>query len=127
MASGAAGDNRFRGALARRAQARFRAWDVAASRNVDHFVANSRHIADAIARCYDREATVIYPPVDVERFRNVGRALARSGYVTVSRLVPYKRIDVIIDAFRADARPATDDRRRRPGAHSASRETLPPT
>jgi len=94
----AAGDSRFRGALTRRAQARFRAWDVAASRNVDHFVANSRHIADTIARCYDRDATVIYPPVDIERFRNVGTA-ARSGYVTVSRLVPYKRIDVIIDAF----------------------------
>ena len=94
----AAGDSRFRGALTRRAQARFRAWDVAASRNVDHFVANSRHIADTIARCYGRDATVIYPPVDIERFRNVGTA-ARSGYVTVSRLVPYKRIDVIIDAF----------------------------
>ena len=84
--------------LTRRAQARFRAWDVAASRNVDHFVANSRHIADTIARCYDRDATVIYPPVDIERFRNVATA-ARSGYVTVSRLVPYKRIDVLIDAF----------------------------
>ena len=47
----------------------------AASRNVDHFVANSRHIADTIARCYGRDATVIYPPVDVERFRNVAHAL----------------------------------------------------
>jgi glycosyltransferase involved in cell wall biosynthesis len=94
----AAGDSRLRAALTRLAQARFRAWDIAASRNVDHFVANSRHIADTIARCYGREATVIYPPVDVERFRMVGNS-ARSGYVTVSRLVPYKRIDVIIEAF----------------------------
>jgi len=94
----AAGGSRLRAAFARRAQARFRAWDIATSRNVDHFVANSQHIADTIARCYGRDATVIYPPVDVERFRNVGNT-ARSGYVTVSRLVPYKRVDVIIDAF----------------------------
>ena len=96
----AAAGNRGWERLARRAQARFRAWDLAASRNVDHFVANSRHIANEIARCYDREAVVIYPPVDVDRFRNVGREVRTGDYVTVSRLVPYKRIDVIIDAFR---------------------------
>ena len=96
----AAAGNRIREALAFRAQARFRAWDLAKSRNVDHFVANSRHIAEAIGRCYGREAVVIYPPVDVDRFRNVGRDVRGSEYVSVSRLVPYKRIDVVIDAFR---------------------------
>lgn len=95
----AAQGNRWRGLLAHRAQARFREWDVAASANVDHFIANSRHIAAAIARCYRREATVIYPPVAVERFAQAGRG-PRADYVTVSRLVPYKRIDVLIDAFR---------------------------
>lgn len=96
----AAAGNRIREALAFRAQARFRAWDLAKSRNVDHFVANSRHIAEAIGRCYGREAVVIHPPVDVDRFRNVGRDVRGSEYVSVSRLVPYKRIDVVIDAFR---------------------------
>lgn len=94
----AAGRSRLRAAIAHRAQARFRAWDVAASRNVDHFIANSRHIAQMIARCYGRDATVIYPPVDIDRFRAAGHG-SRAGYVTVSRLVPYKRIDVIIAAF----------------------------
>lgn len=97
----AAAGNRLREALAFRAQARFRAWDLAASRNVDHFVANSRHIADAIARCYGRAAAVIYPPVDVDRFDHVGRGARSDEYVTVSRLVPYKRVDLIVDAFRA--------------------------
>jgi glycosyltransferase involved in cell wall biosynthesis len=87
--------------LALRAQSRFRAWDVAASRRVDDFVANSHHVAALIARCYSRSATVIYPPVDVERFASTGHQSTRSGYVTISRLVPYKRIDVLIDAFRA--------------------------
>jgi glycosyltransferase involved in cell wall biosynthesis len=96
----AASGGRLRAAIAQRAQARFRAWDLAASRNVDHFIANSRHIADAIARCYGREAKVIYPPVDVERFHAVGRGARDDFYVTVSRLVPYKRMDLLIDAFR---------------------------
>ena len=96
----AASGSHLRAAIAQRAQARFRAWDLAASRNVDHFIANSRHIADAIARCYEREAKVIYPPVDVERFHAVGRGAREDFYVTVSRLVPYKRMDLLIDAFR---------------------------
>lgn len=96
----AASGNALRERLAHRAQARFRAWDVAASRRVDHFIANSRHIAQAIGRCYGREATVIYPPVDVDRFREAGRGPRGTDYVTVSRLVPYKRLDVVIDAFR---------------------------
>jgi len=94
----AAGRSRLRTAIARRAQARFRAWDLAASRTVDHFIANSRHIAQMIERCYGRDATVIYPPVDIDRFRVANHA-SRAGYATVSRLVPYKRIDVIIAAF----------------------------
>ena len=95
----AAAGNALRAALVRRAQARFREWDFAASRNVDHFIANSRHIADAISRCYGRDAQVIHPPVDVDRFRAVGHG-ARGGYVTVARLVAYKRVDILVDAFR---------------------------
>ena len=97
----AASGNAIRATLVARAQARFRRWDLAASRNVDHFVTNSNHIARAIRRCYDRAATVIHPPVDVDRFESVGHGARTDEYVTVSRLVPYKRIDLIIDAFRA--------------------------
>jgi glycosyltransferase involved in cell wall biosynthesis len=90
--------------LMRRALARFRAWDLRAARRVDRFVANSRHIAQAIERCYGRPADVVYPPVDVDRFACASGDRADSHpaqYVTVSRLVPYKRIDAIVEAFRS--------------------------
>ena len=96
----AAAGSRFRGLLARGAQRRFREWDVGAARDVDHFVAISQHIAGVIARCYGREATVIYPPVEIDRFDRAGRVARGDDYVTVSRLVPYKRLDVVIEAFR---------------------------
>ena len=82
------------------AQARFRSWDQAASTRVDRFVASSRHIARVIAQCYDRPSDVVYPPVDVARFASAGDGSHNGPYVTVSRLVPYKRIDLLIDAFR---------------------------
>ena len=96
----AAGDNRWRAAFTHRALSRFRTWDLAASQRVDHFIANSRHIARTIADCYGREADVVYPPVDVARFGALGRGTHDGPYVTVSRLVPYKRIDLLIEAFR---------------------------
>ena len=101
----ATADARWRRPFVEYALARFRRWDRAASARVDRFVANSRHIAQAIARCYGRDAEVVYPPVDVERFAAAARAreagAPRADYVTVSRLVPYKRIDVLVEAFRA--------------------------
>jgi glycosyltransferase involved in cell wall biosynthesis len=96
----AASGRALRKAIVQRAQARFRRWDVEASRGVDYFIANSRHIAQAVHSCYGRTAAVIYPPVDVHRFATVGYG-QRDGYVTVSRLVAYKRIDVLVEAFRA--------------------------
>ena len=101
----AAADAAWRRPFVDFALARFRRWDRAASARVDRFVANSRHIATAIARCYGREADVVYPPVDVDRFVRAAatrnRDEPRSEYVTVSRLVPYKRIDLLVEAFRA--------------------------
>jgi glycosyltransferase involved in cell wall biosynthesis len=78
--------------------ARFRRWDVRVSARVDHFVANSDHTARAIQARYGREADVVFPPVDVQRFASVGND-ERRGYVTVSRLAPYKRNDVLLEAF----------------------------
>lgn len=90
----------LRGYLADRLLDRLAAWDVRASSRVNAFVAISKHIARRIKRCYGRESTVIYPPVSLPIAL---RETARSPdlYVTVSRLVPYKRIDAIAAAFRA--------------------------
>ena len=91
----------LRGAIATRLLDRLRAWDKASAGGVDRFIANSAHIAARIARCYGRQATVIHPPVDVSRFAERKDSRPRDDYyVTVSRLVPYKRVDLLIEAFR---------------------------
>ena len=74
-----------------------RLWDTASANRVDRFVANSKFIARRIWRAYRRPATVIYPPVDVSRFE---WQHPREGfYLTVSRFVPYKRVDLTVAAF----------------------------
>ena len=75
-----------------------RLWDYASAARVDAFAANSRYVARRIWKTYRRRARVIYPPVAIDRFA-VGHK-KESFYVTVSRLVPYKRIDLIVEAFR---------------------------
>ncbi len=88
------------GWLARRQLARFRRWDLRASARVDRFVAISEYIAERIRNCYGRDADVIYPPVDVPAIQSDG-APRESFYLTVSRLVPYKRVDLLVQAFSA--------------------------
>jgi glycosyltransferase involved in cell wall biosynthesis len=74
-----------------------RLWDALSAIRVNEFVANSHYIAHRIQKCYNRPATVIYPPVDVDKF---SMSDTRDDYfITVSRLVPYKRVDLIIQAF----------------------------
>ncbi len=86
------------GWLARRQLAKLRDWDRAAARRVNDIVAISRFVAGRIRAAYGREAPVIYPPVDVERFAFGERK--EEFYVVVSRLVPYKRVDAVVEAFR---------------------------
>lgn len=74
-----------------------RAEDRKAAHRVDRFVAISREVAGRIRRHYGREAEVVYPPVEVERFRPSGSE-AEDFYLVVSRLVPYKRIDLAVAA-----------------------------
>ncbi|MGB6015599.1 MAG: glycosyltransferase, partial [Nodosilinea sp.] len=74
-----------------------RLWDLAAAYRVDCFVANSHYVARRIWKTYRRPATVIYPPVAVDRFR--WQQPREDFYLTVSRCVPYKRVDLTIDAF----------------------------
>jgi glycosyltransferase involved in cell wall biosynthesis len=75
----------------------FRTWDKAAASRVHEFAAISHGIAERIQFAYQREAQVIYPPVETERFFPNGQR--GNYYVTLSRLVPHKRIDLVIEAF----------------------------
>lgn len=80
-------------------------WDVAASNRVDAFIANSAYVARRINKLYRREARVVHPPVDVERSAPDGPDLPREGfYLTVSRFVPYKRVDLLARAFSGTGR-----------------------
>jgi len=74
-----------------------RVWDVSTATRVDHFVANSKYIAKRIMKFYRRPASVIYPPVDIERFHVSPKV--DDYYLVVSRFAPYKRIDLVIEAF----------------------------
>lgn len=76
---------------------KMRKWDIASLPRVDHFIAISHYIAERIKRLYKRESTVIYPPVETERIR-IGID-KQDHYLTVSRMVPYKKIDLIVEAF----------------------------
>ncbi len=75
-----------------------RIWDVRTTNGVDHFVTNSNYVAGRVRRIYGRDATTIYPPVDTEYFTPEGEREAF--YLTASRMVPYKRMDLIVEAFR---------------------------
>ncbi|HEX9884983.1 MAG TPA: glycosyltransferase [Longimicrobiales bacterium] len=90
--------------LAMRAVApRLRAWDVRTARGVDRFVANSTAVRERIRRIYRRDASVVHPPVDVERFHATGE---RDGpYLVLGALQPYKRVDLAVEAFRGLDRP----------------------
>lgn len=74
-----------------------RLWDYRTANNVDYFIANSNFIAKRIWKCYRRKAEVIYPPVDVESFEFYDKK--EDFYLTASRMVPYKKMDLIVEAF----------------------------
>lgn len=72
-------------------------WDAATATRVNRFVANSRHVAGRIRRYYDRDSTIVYPPVDTDFYHPDG-AVPADHFLIVSALVPYKRIDLAIEA-----------------------------
>lgn len=78
---------------------KLRIWDYRTACGVDHFVANSHFIARRIKKVYGREADVIYPPVAVREFQLTEKK--ENYYLTASRMVPYKRMDLIVEAFAA--------------------------
>lgn len=74
-----------------------RLFDAVSANRVDVFLANSQHVARRIWKTYRRKATVLYPPVDVAAFSV--QPEKEDFYLTVSRLVPYKKVNLIVDAF----------------------------
>ena len=82
---------------------RLRLWDYISAARVDHFLCNSHYIARRIEKVYRRSATVIYPPVDIDRVGASGGSpsLKENYYVTASRMVPYKKMPLIAEAFKA--------------------------
>src|ERR1035437_1675544 len=117
-------DHGVKGSLASAMLERMRRWDLANTPGVDAFATLSRYIAERIERAYGRSAVVIYPPVDTEYFTpatatipatpatratpavrgeevNPHEVKREEFYVTASRFVPYKRVDMIASAFRS--------------------------
>ena len=88
-----------KGNLARLVLHYIRMWDLAATNRVDAFITLSDYIARRIKKVYNRESTVIYPPVDVQGFSLCTNK--DEYYLTASRFVPYKKIDLIVEAFAA--------------------------
>lgn len=87
----------FRSLIARYLLHRLRIWDSRTAAGVDFFVANSNFVARRVLKTYRRSSSVIAPPVDIEHY--VPSAAKEDFYVTASRMAPYKKIPMIIEAF----------------------------
>ena len=92
-------DKGIKGWIAKLFLHKMRLWDVRTANGVDCFIANSRFISRRIWKTYRREATVIPPPIEITKFPL--REDKEDFYMTASRMVPYKKIDLIADAFAA--------------------------
>ena len=90
----------LKGALTRLLLHKLRMWDRSSAAGVDVMVANSSYIAERIRKAWRREALVVHPPVDVAGFPP-GGASRGNHYIVASRMVPYKRVDLVVEAFRA--------------------------
>ena len=90
-------DRGLKGMLAKYFLHKIRLWDASTANRVDHYVANSRYIARRIKKTYGKPSDVIYPPVDVDKFTLC--EAKEEFYLTASRMVPYKKIDLIVEAF----------------------------
>lgn len=87
----------IKGYLAKYILSKFRIWDYRTPNGVDHFIANSNFISHRIKRVYRRDSEVIYPPVNLETFEL--QTQKKNYFLTASRMVPYKRVDLVVEAF----------------------------
>jgi glycosyltransferase involved in cell wall biosynthesis len=88
----------FKAWMARSILHYMRLWDARTANGVDHFLANSRFISRRIEKAYRRPSEVIYPPVATDRFQLGPHK--EDFYLTASRMVPYKRVPLIVEAFK---------------------------
>jgi glycosyltransferase involved in cell wall biosynthesis len=94
---------KFKSRILRPVLAQMARWDAATAGRVDHFLANSEYVAGRICRYYNRGSTVVYPPVDTTFYRPWASAPPQPSdpnFLVVSALVPYKRLDIAIEACR---------------------------
>ncbi len=85
---------------------RIRMWDRLAAERVDAFVVNSAYIGERVKKYYGKESTVIHPPVDLHYFSSLPTETEKENfYLSVGRLIPYKRVDLAIEACRQLGRP----------------------
>lgn len=78
---------------------RMRVWDYVAAQRVDLFIANSQTVQKRIKKYYRRDSEIIYPPVDINRFK-ISKDTNKNYFLIGGRLAPYKRVDVVIEAFK---------------------------
>lgn len=90
-------DSGFKSWIARASLHYLRIWDSRTANGVDAFLANSSYIARRIRKAYGRDSRVVYPPVDIDRFAL--RRQKEDFYLAASRMVPYKRLPMIVEAF----------------------------
>lgn len=90
-------DKGIKGLVAKYFLHKIRIWDYSTVNRVDYFIANSKYIAKRINKVYRKDATVIYPPVDTNKFHLTEKK--EEFYLTASRMVPYKKIDLIVETF----------------------------
>ena len=86
-----------KGFLARSVIHYLREWDLKTASRPNFLIANSKFISEKLKRIYNRDSIVIYPPVDVSKFNCVTEK--KDFYLTASRMVPYKRVDLVVEAF----------------------------
>jgi glycosyltransferase involved in cell wall biosynthesis len=87
----------IKGFFARYFLFKLRTWDYSTANRPDQYIAISKYVAKRIKKIYNKEALVIYPPVDTNSF-NISET-TEDYYITCSRMVPYKKIDLIVEAF----------------------------
>ncbi len=88
----------LKGFLAQYILHKIRLWDLRCAHGVDHFIANSKYIAKRIFKTYRRTAEVIHPPVNIDFFTPHSYQ-KENYYITLSRMVPYKKMDLIVESF----------------------------
>ncbi|MEP3372658.1 MAG: glycosyltransferase [Maribacter dokdonensis] len=87
----------FKGMMAKYFLHKLRLWDYSTANRPNYYIAISKYVAERIKKIYDKDSIVIYPPVDTKSFTISNET--EEYYITCSRMVPYKKIDLIVEAF----------------------------